>query len=256
MDDSLSPEEQKLIKKGAIGVVVLVFLVITALNTIYTVPSGTVGIITRFTKVNRETQPGIGLKIPYIEGITGMNVQIQKEQVDASAATNDLQNVTATVALNYHLDHTQVTNIYVNLTPLYKDNIISPTLQAAVKSVTSAYSASDLVDKRPEVTQKIEDELVSKLEPRGILVDQFSIVNFAFSPEYASAVEAKVVAQQDAEKAQFNLQQAQVNAQANEVQDASLSDQILEQQAIAKWNGILPTTLAGQGSIFNIPLSK
>lgn len=235
--------------------IVAIVVILALFNSVVATASGTVGVITRFGKVVREVQPGLHLKIPFVEGVTGMNVQIQKEQVDAEAATNDLQNVTTTVALNYHLDHDQVSNVYVNLSANYKDNIIAPTLQAAVKSITSGYKAADLVDKRPEVTQKIREVMVTELQPRGILIDQFSIVNFAFSREYSLAIEQKQVAQQDAEKAQYKLQQAQLDAQSQQAVKESLTPEILEQQAIAKWNGQLPTFL-GQGSIFNIPLSK
>lgn len=231
------------------------FLIMVLFSSIVSVNSGTVGVITTFGKVTGEFQPGVHLKIPFIQSTNGIDVQIQKEQVDAEAATNDLQNVTSTVALNYHLDHGRVSDVFVNLTAKYKDNIISPVLQESVKSVTSQYTAADLLQKRAEVTTKIQTELVNKLEPRGILIDQFSIVNFAFSPEYTKAIEAKQVAQQNAEGAKYTLQQAQLTAQANQAQTAALTESILEQQAISKWNGVLPLYV-GQGSIFNIPLSK
>ena len=47
----------------------------------------------------------------------------------------------------------------------------------------------------------------------------------------------------------------QLRNQANQVQQAALTPEILEQQAISKWNGTLPQYV-GQGSVFNIPLNK
>ncbi len=246
-------------KAGAIlaslGVGFIVFLVLL-FGSFVTIPSGFVGVVTTFGKVTGELQPGFSFKWPLVQHVAKMNVQVQKDQTDQTAATNDLQDVTTTVAVNYHLDHSQVDNVFVNLSAQYADRVISPTISEAVKSVTARYTASELLTKRAEVAKGIQDILLTKLQPRGILVDQFSIVNFKFSPQFTQAIEGKQAAQQDAERAQFTLQQAQLNAQANQAQQAALTDQILEQQAIAKWNGIMPTTVAGSSSIFSIPVGK
>jgi prohibitin 2 len=237
---------------GIIGIIVLVS---AFFGSFVIVPSGFVGVVTTLGKVTGEIQPGFQWKIPFIQSVVVMNVQIQKEQSDAGAATHDLQSVNSTVALNYHLDHAQVSNVFVNLSADYRDRIISPTVQEAVKVVTARYDASDLLAKRAQVADDITKLLIDKLQPRGIIVDQVSIVHFEFSDAFNQSIEQKQVAQQDAQRAQYELQSAQLKAQANQVQQAALTPEILEQQAIAKWNGTLPTYL-GQGSVFNIPLSK
>jgi regulator of protease activity HflC (stomatin/prohibitin superfamily) len=219
------------------------------------VKSGYIGVVTTAGKVTGEMQPGIHTKWPFIQHVTKMNVQVQKDQTAATAATNDLQDVTSTVALNYHLDHDQVDNVFVNLSDQYADRIIAPTIQEAVKSVSAKYSASELLTKRASVADDITHILITRLQPRGIVVDQLSIVDFRFSREFTASIESKQVAQQNAERAEFTLQQAQKDAQAQEVVKASLTPEILQQQAIAKWNGVLPLYV-GQGSILNIPLSK
>lgn len=239
----------------AAGVVGIILVLIVFASAYVQIPSGYVGVLTRFGKVIGERQPGVSWKAPFIESVTPMNVQVQKEQVDASAASKDLQTVTTTVALNYHLDHAQVSNVYVNLSVDYVDRVISPDIQEATKAVTAGYNAEELLSKRAQVADSMTKELIDKLQPRGIVVDQVSIVNFAFSQEFSQAIEQKQVAQQDAQRAQYTLQKAQLDAQANQVQQAALTPEILEQQAIAKWDGHLPTTVAGQGSVFNIPLS-
>jgi regulator of protease activity HflC (stomatin/prohibitin superfamily) len=219
------------------------------------VPSGFVGVVTTLGKVTGEIQPGFQWKVPFVQSVVQMNVQIQKEQAEAGAATHDLQSVSSTVALNYHLDHAQVSNVFVNLSADYVNRVISPTVQEAVKVVTARYDAADLLAKRAQVADDITKLLVDKLQPRGIIVDQVSIVHFEFSSAFNQSIEQKQVAQQDAQRAQYELQTAQLKAQANQVQQAALTPEILEQQAIAKWNGTLPLYV-GQGSVFNIPLNK
>jgi len=53
--------------------------------------------------VNRVANPGFVFKIPLIEYVNQMETRTQKEQADASSASKDLQEVKATIALNYHL---------------------------------------------------------------------------------------------------------------------------------------------------------
>ena len=245
---------RQLIRVGAVAVSVIVVLIVFVSSYVQ-IPSGYVGVLTRFGKAIGERQPGVSWKVPFIESVTPMNVQVQKEQVDASAASKDLQTVTTSVALNYHLDHGQVSNVYVNLSADYVDRVISPDIQESTKAVTARYNAEELLSRRAEVADAMTKDLIDKLQPRGIVVDQVSIVNFSFGQEFSQAIEQKQVAQQDAQRAQYTLQKAQLDAQANQVQQSALTPEILEQQAIAKWDGHLPTTVAGQGSVFNIPLS-
>jgi len=82
-----------------------------------------------------------------------------------------------------------------------------------------------------------------------------SITNFSFSKEFSGAIEAKQVAAQNAERAKFNLEQARLDAQAQEAQKVSLSNELLQKWAIEKWDGKMPQYVGG-GAIFNIPLQK
>lgn len=213
---------------------------------------GQVGIVTQFGRIAGEKQSGAFFTTPW-QGVTIMNIQVQKEQQDASAATKDLQTVTATLALNYHLTASTAFDVYKNIGTDYKGRIIDPVLQETVKSVTSQYNADELISQRPAVEANALQELQTKLGARGISVDNVSIVNFNFSKAFDDAIEQKQVAQQNAQKAQYELQSAQLQAQAQDVQAKTLTPEYLELQAIQKWNGQMPSAI-GSGTIFNIPL--
>lgn len=219
---------------------------------------GQVGIVTRFGQVSREQGSGVLIKAPFpIEHLVKMNVQTQKEQQSADAATHDLQSVTTTLAVNYHLTPDTARKVYQEIGVEYKARVIDPIIQESVKSITSKYDAADLIGKRPEVQLSLEDNLSHKLSQRGITVDNVSIVDFSFSKEFDASIEQKQVAQQNAQKAQYELQTANLKAQAQDVQAKTLTPEYLQLQAIEKWNGILPTTVAGgNGTILSIPLSK
>lgn len=232
-----------------ITAVVLLWL---AANVVAVVDTGQVGVVTQFGKVTgRELGEGWNWKVPW-QQVTIYDVRVQKDEAQAQAATNDLQDVSSVLAVNYHLDRGRISEIHRNLGPEYKERIINPAVQEVFKSASSKFTAAQLITNRAEVKADAVNNLKSRLETRGIVLDDLSIVNFQFSNDFAKAIEQKQVAQQNAERAQFTLQQAQKDAEAQAVQKASLTPEILQKMAIEKWDGHLPTYL-GQNSVFGIP---
>ena len=96
---------------------------------------------------------------------------------------------------------------------------------------------------------------MNRLKPFGIRVSELSIVDFKFSANFSKAIEEKQVAQQNAERAKFNLDAARTDAEAQRAQSETLTSEYLQKQAIEKWDGKMPTYIGG-GSVFNIPLTK
>lgn len=255
------------IKKGWVYAGVAVVLIILFFMFCFrTVQERQVGIITRFGTVNRTASSGIALKLPWpIERMHKMDTSIQKEQQESGAATKDLQDVKATLALNYALDDTTAVNIYKTIGSDYKERIIIPAVQESFKSASAGYTAQELITERTAVKGKAYDVIKTRLEKYDIRVVDLNIVNFTFSPEYTAAIEAVQVAQQQASKANQDLERIKVEAQqaieaaqgqseAQRLQQQTLTPLIIQKLAIEKWNGVMPTTQAGDGTIFNIPL--
>jgi prohibitin 1 len=227
-------------------------LLVIALTSISIIGTGQVGVVTQFGRVTgREMDEGLNFKPPW-QQVTVYDVRVQKEEARAQAATNDLQDISSVLAVNYHIDRGRISDIHRNLGPEYKDRIISPAVQEVFKSASAKFTAAQLITNRADVKNDTVANLKSRLEKRGIIVDDLSIVNFEFSDDFARAIEQKQVAQQNAERAVFTLQQAQKDAEAQAVQRASLTPEILQKMAIEKWDGKLPTYL-GQNSVFGIP---
>jgi len=240
------------------AIIVAVLVVILLMTSIYIVPAGSVGIVTRFKAVHHVAQPGIGMKIPLVDAVHNMNVRTQKDEVPASAMSENLQVVTSSVAINYHLDGLYAIDVYQNIGTNYADIIIAPALQNTFKSVTAKFSAEELITNREAVRVEAEKELTSRLAPYHIIVENFNIVNFDFSPEFQSAIEAKQIAQQAVETAKQKLAQAEIDAQtvvtaAQGQADAQkamndtggLTPEYIQYLAIMKWDGILPTVTSG-----------
>ncbi len=246
----------KLVGAG-FGVLLLFIIFFTAFAI---VGAGHVGVVTRFGAVNRVVNPGINLKIPVIEGIALMETRTQKEQVDARAASKDLQEVQSTIALNFHLRAEKAVDVYQNIGIMYKERIIDPAIQEAFKATTAKFTASELITKREAVKQEALKHLKERLNVFNVIVDDFNIVNFDFSNEFNKSIEAKQVAQQNLERARIEAETAttqaegQANAQAILRNSGSLTSEYLQFLAVQKWDGKLPNATSGTPFI-NIPLN-
>ncbi len=242
-------------KKIAVIIILGFVLLSTFLTSVVTIGTGQVGVVTNFGRVTgRELGEGISLIWPLgIERVAVYDVKVQKEQQATSASTKDLQDVSAEVVLNYHLNRGDVSKIHQTVGVFYKDKLILPALQEVFKSAAARYNAGELITDRASLKADVSKQLRDRLEKYGIVVDDVSITNFKFSDSFSRAIEDKQVAQQNAERAKFNLDAARTDAEAQRVQSETLSDNYLKKQAIEKWDGKMPTYMGG-GSIFNIPL--
>jgi regulator of protease activity HflC (stomatin/prohibitin superfamily) len=242
----------------------IVFLVLLS-GTFYTIPAGFVGVVTRFGAVSRTVQPGLQTKIPLVEGVITMDVRTQKDQVDAEAASSDLQLVTSTIAVNYNLDPAYAAAVYQNVGTDYQDILIAPAIQNIFKASTAQFTAEQLIDQREKVRAQAEDALKAQLAVYHVVVLNFNIVNFHFSDQFNQAIEAKQVAQQQVETAKQLLAKAQVDAQTTVAQaqgqaDAqkalkdtgALSPEYLQYIAITKWNGVLPSVIGGASPFIDV----
>ena len=167
-----------------------------------------------------------------------MDVKIQKEEVEASAASRDLQEVTSVVALNFHLDPNKVTSIYQKVGMKYQERIIDPAVQESVKAATAEFTAEELITKRGEVREEIKRLLKEKIEPMGILVDEFNIVDLDFSEAFNRAIEAKVTAQQRALEAENDLARVKMEAEQRIAQATAEAEAIrIQSQAVTQQGG-------------------
>jgi regulator of protease activity HflC (stomatin/prohibitin superfamily) len=223
-------------------------------NTFGTIKAGERGILLQFNAVTgRVFGEGLFVKIPFVQDVQKIDVKIQKEQTEADAASKDLQTVKSIIALNFHLQPEGVNKIWQEVGAEYKTRIIDPAIQETVKACTAKLTAEELITKREIVREDIKALLKEKLSVHGIIVDEFNIVNFDFSPTFNAAIEAKVTAEQQAlaaknklEQVKFEAQQAiesaQGKAKAIQIEGEALktSPQVVELRWIEKWNGIVP----------------
>jgi regulator of protease activity HflC (stomatin/prohibitin superfamily) len=248
-----------LIKYAFIAFVALI-LVLT-LNPFVVIGAGERGVVMNFGAVQKEIlNEGLHIRMPIMQKVVIMNVQVQKGEGQGDAASKDLQQVTTNVAINYHLDPLKVAHVYQTIGTFDQvgQRIILPAVSESVKAATAQYTAEELISKRQEVREKIRQLLLVRLAVYGVIVDDFSIVNFAFSREFSNAIESKTTAEQLKLKAERDLEririeadqkilQAQAEAESLRLQKENVTENLIklrqiemQQRAIEKWDGKLP----------------
>ena len=206
-----------------IGIVLIVASILAGSFT--TVPAGYRGVVIRFSDVTGSILgEGLQFKLPFIDSVVKMSVQTQKYEADSEAVTNDLQDVSTTIALNWRLDPGLTDEVYRTLGLDFIDRIAAPAIQETIKQVTAKYNAEDLILRRDEVKAAITDSLSNRLLERGIITETVSITNFQFSDTFTAAIEAKVAAEQAVLEAINKLEQVKVEAQQREAEAKGEAD--------------------------------
>ena len=257
----------KLTKKGVkvcvILPIILSFAIITLFSSFKTIRSGEVGLKVRFGKITDSSlNEGLNLKIPYIEKIVKVNIKVQKTELKTESSSKDLQVITTLLAVNYNVQKQSATTLYKNVGKDYEKTILIPAIQESIKAVMSSFTAEEVITKRNQVSDLCLEEIQSKVEKYGINIDDFNIIDLDFSAEYSKAIEEKQVAEQKVLTAKQELEKEKIEAEkkivkaeaektANEMKQQTLTDNIIKEKFIEKWDGKTPVVM-GEGSILDL----
>lgn len=230
------------------------------------VPAGHIGVQVTLGEVNQQTLAEGAHFVNPISRVKEVEVRLVTAQLkQASAGTKDLQQIHTDIVLNYRIDGSKAAHIYKEFGFDLQDRVILPALSESLKAVTAHYTSEELVTKRDMVSTQVKDEVAGKLGKYGVSVGDISLVNFGFSAEYQKAIEAKVIATQSKLKAEQDLQRIEVEAKqeiakaegrakAIQIETQAINSQggasYVQLKAIEKWDGNLPTTMAGNAVPF------
>ncbi|MFL6327870.1 MAG: prohibitin family protein [Nitrososphaeraceae archaeon] len=264
------------------AIITFIVIIVILSESVVIVQAGHRGVVLYVGAVeNKVLGEGLHFIIPFAEQVIQLEVRTLKFQADASAASNDLQEVATVIALNYHIDPNDANIIYQQLGADYSDRIIAPTIQESVKASVAKFNAEELITKRETAKAVIAQAIRNTLSSRDITVETVFITDFKFSEAFASQVESKVVAFQKYLTEQNNLRAVQVVANQTVVQAQAQarsnvaraegesqaikviteqlrqSPQYLQWQSINRWNGQMPYSLGSGGfPFFQLPLQQ
>ena len=260
--------EVKRIIRIVIGLVFAVIFFIFLFGSWYTIGAGERGIVLTFSKPSTVISgPGLHFKIPMVQSVVRMNIRTQtiafdnkaasgtdSEYTSLAALSSDLQDTAIATVVNYHLEEKDVLQIYTQYGDMnsYRINILEPVVRDCVKTIAATYTAEDLSKKRGEFNQKVADLLLIRFAEKSALFERVNIVNFEYSTLFATAIEQKATAEQNALTEKNNLAKVQYEAQQRVAQAEGESKAILAQvnainsqggqsyltlKWIEKWNG-------------------
>ena len=273
-------KEGKKLGIAAVVVVVVAALVLCGLSCVTTIPTGHTGVVTTFGSVEDYTfDAGVHVKLPW-QKVVMMDNRIQKQTVNLSCFSSDIQEVTMVFTVNYQINKANAQVIYSTIGINYYDTVITPCITEATKVVTAKYSAEALVGERTDLAAQIEDELTESLKKYNIEIVSTSIEDMDFTDAFTNAVEEKQVAEQNRLRAQTEAEtkkieaeaaaeverikaqaeadakliRAEAEAEANRKIAESLTDNVLKNKYIEKWNGQMPMVTGGSGNLLEIPI--
>ncbi len=255
-------------KKVIIPVVAVLAVLIVALNSFVVVEAGHTGVVVTLGAVNEGVlQEGMHLKAPFVQDVVKLDNRIRKLEVTTEAFSKDLQSVDTVLAINYRVDTSKSYSIYKNIGADYENVLVVPAVNEVLKAITATYTAEESVTNRALISEGLIVGLNEKLNDIGLYVTDVNIIDFDFSDAFINAIEEKQVAQQQLLKAETEKQtkitnaqadaeavkiKANAEAEANETISKSLTNQVIENKKIEKWNGELPRVQGGSGTIVDI----
>jgi prohibitin 2 len=257
-----------------IGVAVLLFLIVAlSSSTTYIVQPGTRGISVTLGKASEGFLPeGFGFKAPFVTTIVPVNVRQKTQTVRAECFSSDLQQVITDLRVLYRVPEGSVVQIYKQFAGDPFDSLIAPRVQEAIKEVTALQTAEQIVKNREEIKQKT---LAAARQKIGdiLWVEDVVIRNIELSHELERAIEAKMVAEQQAVQARFSQMQVQVEAETAVIrakgegeaikvrgEALKLNPAFLRLQIVERWNGksplVVPADPNGGASTILLPLGS
>jgi prohibitin 1 len=242
----------------------LVFLILSFLLRPFTIiNAGERGVVMKFGKVQTQVfDEGIHPILPIVTSVKKLSVRVKQNTFKADAASKDLQKVNTELAVNWHIDPLKINRVFQQVGDQEQiiTGIITPAVSEVLKAATSKKTAEEIITLRVQLKEEIDTNLKKRLAAYGIMVDDVSLVNFSFSEEFSRAIESKQIAEQEAKQAEFitkkAIQEAQADvnrakgqAEAQKLQRQTLTSELLQKQAIEKWDGKFPTVMGGNGAL-------
>ncbi|MBR1762967.1 MAG: prohibitin family protein [Eubacterium sp.] len=259
---------EKVTKRVVVIVVAALLLGITLFNTFTIVDAGHTGVVVTMGKVKEGVlQEGIHAKAPFVQKVVKIDNRIRKLEVNTEAFSKDLQSVNTVLAINYRVDTSKSYSIYKNIGADYETVLVVPAVNEVLKAITSTYTAEESVTNRVLISDGLIKGLNEKLNDIGLYVTDVNIIDFHFSDAFITAIEEKQVAQQKLLKAETEKKTAITNAEAeaeatkikakgeaeaNKVISDSLTNKVIENKKIEKWNGELPKVTGNSSSLIDM----
>ena len=254
----------------------------------HTVNSGELAVVKNLGKITGVREAGTNFDLWFINSYEKYDTKVQNVDIATAAYSSDAQTMDVTMTLQYQIMPDKVTDIATQYGSL---EVLQGRIQSIViektKATLSSYKAMDIIAKRANISPEVELVIKEAVDADYFVsITAVVLTNIDFSDSFEKAVEDKMIAEQAKLKADYENQtkvaqaqaeaeaklkaaeaeieiakaeaealriSAEAEAKANELLEKSLTDNILTEMYINKWDGKLPSVVAGEETGIMIP---
>ncbi|KAF8912869.1 band 7 family-domain-containing protein [Gymnopilus junonius] len=203
--------------QSATRLIVPLAIGLTAIQaSLYDVPGGYRAVMfDRFSGVkDKSTGEGTHLLVPWLQRAILYDCRIKPRNISTTTGSKDMQMVTITLRVLSRPDLEHLPKIYQTLGLDYDERVLPSIGNEVLKSIVAQFDAAELITQREVVSARIRADLLQRAEEFHLRLEDVSITHLTFGKEFTQAVEAKQIAQQDAERAKFIVEKADQERQA------------------------------------------
>ena len=250
-----------------VGIGLLIFVVvIMATSGTYVVHPGYRGVEVTLGKVSPAFKPdGFGLKVPLITTIYPTSIRQQTAEDTAECYSADLQQVRVNLRVLFRIPEASVVKLFQDYYGEPFESLVAPRVQEAVKEVAALQSAEQIVKNREQIKTRAL-ELTRQKIGSLLVVEDIVVQDIALTKELESAIEAKMVQEQEAAKSKYLQQRAQIEADTAVIQAKGEAESIrirgkalkdnpafVDLKIVDKWDGVTPLVIGGgDGLVFQL----
>jgi prohibitin 2 len=246
-----------------IGVALIIFaLVVMAAAGTFVVQPGFRGVEVTMGKVSSAFKPeGFGLKSPFITTIYPVSIRQQTKDDNAECFSSDLQQIQVELRVLYRIPESSVVKLFQQYYGDAFDTLIEPRVQEALKEVAALQTAEQIVKNREQIKAGALDIARKKVGP-FLVIEDIVIQNISLTKQLESAIEAKMVQEQEAQKAQYIQQRAQIDADTaviaakGEAESIRIRGEALKEdpafvdlKIVDKWDGAAPLVIGASDNL-------
>ena len=258
---------------GVIGSLVMLLGLICVPMSVYTVDTGEVAVVKFLGQANNVRYAGTYFDFWITNTFQKYDTKTQTIQINTATYSSDAQTMDIQMTVQYKImpDHAiKIAEQYGSLEAL-QSRIESVAIEKA-KATLSSYKAMNIIADRASMSPLVEEAIKKAIDEKFYVdIQTVAMTNIDFSDAFEKAVEDKMIAEQQQLKANYEnetkiakakadaeakLVQAGAEAKANDLLEKSLTDKILRQLYIEKWDGKLPSTVAGEAATMLIPAAQ
>lgn len=263
-------------KKNATIAIALIIVMVIAFIFIpwsfHTVDQSQVAVVKSLGKIKHTQTAGTYFDFWVLNSYTKYSTKVQEVNIDDIAYSSDAQQMTLNIKFQYQIMPDKIKDIttkYGNLKTL--EARITPTVRDRVKTVLSKHTAMGIIEKRESMSGEAAKAVTDALGTGFyVTVTNVAITDIEFSEQFETAVEEKMIAEQKALKAEYEnaakiakaeadakakIVKAEAESKANKLLEKSLTDKIIQQMYIEKWDGKVPSVVASEDSAIMLPSS-